>query len=53
MQVQDRNSVNGIVAINPLNQQKSPIFVADYVMMGYGTGAIMAVPAHYTRTMNC
>jgi len=41
--------IDGIVAINPLNQTEIPIFVADYVMMGYGTGAIMAVPAHDTR----
>ena len=39
----------GAHAINPVNQQKIPIWVADYVMMGYGTGAIMAVPAHDTR----
>ena len=39
----------GAYAINPVNQQKIPIWVADYVMMGYGTGAIMAVPAHDTR----
>ena len=41
--------IDGIVAINPLNQKEVPIFIADYVMMGYGTGAIMAVPAHDTR----
>ncbi len=40
---------SGACAINPVNQQKIPIWVADYVMMGYGTGAIMAVPAHDTR----
>ena len=39
----------GGYAINPVNQEKIPIWVADYVMMGYGTGAIMAVPAHDTR----
>ncbi len=39
----------GIKAINPVNGAKIPIFVADYVMMGYGTGALMAVPAHDTR----
>ena len=39
----------GIHAINPVNAEKVPIFVADYVMMGYGTGAIMAVPAHDQR----
>lgn len=41
--------IDGIAAINPLTGKKIPIFVADYVMMGYGTGAIMAVPAHDTR----
>ena len=41
--------VDGIMAINPLNGKKLPIFVADYVMMNYGTGAIMAVPAHDER----
>lgn len=39
----------GRYAINPLNGQQIPIWVADYVLMGYGTGAIMAVPAHDTR----
>ena len=39
----------GISAVNPINGKKLPIYVADYVMMGYGTGAIMAVPAHDTR----
>ncbi len=39
----------GAQAINPVNGAKIPIWVADYVMMGYGTGAIMAVPAHDTR----
>ncbi len=39
----------GAYAINPVNNQEIPIWVADYVMMGYGTGAIMAVPAHDTR----
>jgi leucyl-tRNA synthetase len=41
--------LDGLVAINPLNNKEIPIFVADYVMIGYGTGAIMAVPAHDTR----
>lgn len=41
--------LDGIVAINPMNQKEIPIFVADYVMIGYGTGAIMAVPAHDSR----
>ncbi len=41
--------IEGISAKNPLSQETLPIFVADYVMMGYGTGAIMAVPAHDQR----
>jgi len=41
--------LRGVKAINPLTGKEVPIFVADYVMMGYGTGAIMAVPAHDTR----
>ncbi|MEG0380045.1 MAG: class I tRNA ligase family protein, partial [Eubacterium sp.] len=41
--------IEGIRAINPVNQKEIPIFIADYVMMGYGTGAIMAVPGHDTR----
>jgi leucyl-tRNA synthetase len=39
----------GSYAINPVNGEKIPIWVADYVLMGYGTGAIMAVPAHDQR----
>ncbi|MCL5104001.1 MAG: leucine--tRNA ligase [Armatimonadetes bacterium] len=39
----------GAYAINPVNNRKIPIWIADYVMMGYGTGAIMAVPAHDER----
>ena len=39
----------GSYAINPVNNQKIPVWVADYVLMGYGTGAIMAVPCHDTR----
>ena len=39
----------GAFAINPVNEQKIPVWIADYVMMGYGSGAIMAVPAHDTR----
>jgi leucyl-tRNA synthetase len=39
----------GAYAINPVNSQPIPIWIADYVMMGYGTGAIMAVPAHDQR----
>ena len=41
--------VEGLTAINPLTEKEIPVYVADYVMMGYGTGAIMAVPAHDTR----
>ncbi len=41
--------VEGIKAINPITNTEIPIFVADYVMMNYGTGAIMAVPAHDDR----
>ncbi|MEK9153618.1 MAG: leucine--tRNA ligase, partial [Patescibacteria group bacterium] len=41
--------IEGIVAINPANGQEISIFVADYVLSGYGTGAIMAVPAHDQR----
>ncbi len=41
--------IEGISAINPVTGKEVPIFVADYVMMGYGTGAIMAVPAHDQR----
>lgn len=40
---------SGAYAINPVNGEKVPIWVADYVLMGYGTGAIMAVPAHDER----
>jgi len=41
--------LEGLMAINPVNNEEIPIFVADYVMMNYGTGAIMAVPAHDQR----
>ena len=41
--------VNGLTAINPVNKKQIPIYISDYVMMGYGTGAIMAVPAHDQR----
>ncbi|MFA6647388.1 MAG: leucine--tRNA ligase [Candidatus Izemoplasmatales bacterium] len=41
--------IKGIKAINPVNNQEIPIFISDYVMITYGTGAIMAVPAHDTR----
>lgn len=39
----------GLYGLNPVNGQQVPIFIADYVLMGYGTGAIMAVPAHDQR----
>ena len=39
----------GAYAINPVNDEKLPVYIADYVMMGYGTGAIMAVPGHDER----
>jgi leucyl-tRNA synthetase len=39
----------GAYAVNPINFEKLPIYIADYVLMGYGTGAIMAVPAHDDR----
>ena len=41
--------IQGLEGVNPVNGKKIPIFIADYVMMGYGTGAIMAVPAHDQR----
>ena len=41
--------IDGLTAINPVNDTEIPIWVSDYVLMGYGTGAIMAVPAHDTR----
>ena len=41
--------LEGLMAINPVNNEEIPIFVADYVMMDYGTGAIMAVPGHDER----
>lgn len=49
--VKDKTGVKlqGIEAVNPVNGKKIPVFIADYVMMGYGTGAIMAVPAHDQR----
>src|SRR6201999_2669081 len=39
----------GAYAVNPVNGEKIPIWIADYVLASYGTGAIMAVPAHDTR----
>ncbi len=49
--VKDKTGVklDGIAAINPVNGKEIPIYISDYVMMGYGTGAIMAVPAHDQR----
>ncbi len=49
--VKDKTGVriDGIAAINPANGKEIPIYISDYVMMGYGTGAIMAVPAHDAR----
>ena len=49
--VKDKTGVclQGIKGINPVNGKEIPIYIADYVMMGYGTGAIMAVPAHDER----
>lgn len=41
--------IDGLVAVNPVNGKEIPIYISDYVMMGYGTGAIMAVPAHDDR----
>ena len=49
--VKDKTGVrlDGLCAVNPLTGKQIPIYIADYVMMGYGTGAIMAVPAHDQR----
>ena len=41
--------INGVTAVNPVNGRQIPIFISDYVLVSYGTGAIMAVPAHDTR----
>ncbi len=41
--------IQGLEAINPINNEKIPVWVADYVLPGYGTGAVMAVPAHDDR----
>ena len=41
--------IDGVKAINPVNNKEIPIFISDYVLVSYGTGAIMAVPAHDTR----
>ncbi len=49
--VKDKTGVciKGLTAVNPANGKEIPIYISDYVMMGYGTGAIMAVPAHDQR----
>jgi len=49
--VKDKTGVKieGLTAVNPLTGKEIPIYISDYVMMGYGTGAIMAVPAHDQR----
>ena len=49
--VKDKTGVrlSGFSAINPVNNKEMPIYISDFVMMGYGTGAIMAVPAHDER----
>lgn len=49
--VKDKTGVclSGLSAVNPVNGKEIPIYISDYVMMGYGTGAIMAVPAHDQR----
>ncbi len=49
--VKDKTGVKieGLAAVNPANGKEIPIYISDYVMMGYGTGAIMAVPAHDQR----
>ena len=49
--VKDKTGVKieGLTGINPITSKEIPIYISDYVMMGYGTGAIMAVPAHDTR----
>ena len=49
--VKDKTGVKleGLTAVNPVSGKEIPIYIADYVMMGYGTGAIMAVPAHDQR----
>lgn len=49
--VKDKTGVkiDGLTAINPITGKEIPIYISDYVMMGYGTGSIMAVPAHDTR----
>lgn len=49
-EAKDKTGVfTGVFATNPVNGERIPVFIADYVLMGYGTGAIMAVPAHDSR----
>ena len=49
-QTKDKNGVfTGHYVVNPVNDERIPVWVADYVLMDYGTGAIMAVPAHDER----
>ncbi len=49
-ETKDKTGVfTGAYAVNPVNDERIPIWIADYVLMGYGTGAIMAVPAHDER----
>ncbi|MCR5143055.1 MAG: leucine--tRNA ligase [Ruminococcus sp.] len=49
--VKDKTGVKieGLTAVNPITKKEIPVYISDYVMMGYGTGAIMAVPAHDER----
>ena len=51
LQMEEKTGVklDGVRGINPVNGNKLPIWIADYVLVSYGTGAIMAVPAHDTR----
>jgi len=52
MQEKQKTGVfTGAYAVNPINNEKIPVWISDYVLMGYGTGAIMAVPAHDERDM--
>ncbi len=47
--IEKRGIISGLWAVNPVNEEKIPIWIANYVLMEYGTGAIMAVPAHDER----